>query len=135
MSKWYEMPTKTLSIKDDIHYIMCIDENGNSDLNYILKQLSNDKELSNDERYFTITGCIFTKEEYFNSKDMINELKNKYWENGMFYNNKLKQNKAVCLHSRDIRKYNDSFNDSVINYNDFIIDLTETMKNIKCKII
>lgn len=30
MSKWYDKPTKILSMRKDIDYIMCIDENGSS---------------------------------------------------------------------------------------------------------
>lgn len=135
MSKWYDKPTKILSMKKDIDYVMCIDENGSSNLTYVLKQISNEKEIGEDDKYFTITGCIFTKEEYMNSKKIIKLLKSKYWENGMFYDSKLKREKAVCFHSRDIRKHNNCFNDSIINYNEFMTDLTNTMKNIKCKII
>lgn len=136
MSKWYDKPTKILSMRKDINYVMCIDENGSSsNLTYVLKQISNEKEISEDDKYFTITGCIFTKEEYMNSKRRIKSLKNKYWENGMFYDSKLKREKAVCFHSRDIRKHDNCFNDSVIDYNEFMVDLTDAMKNIKCKII
>lgn len=95
MSKWYDKPTKILSMKKDIDYVMCIDENGSSNLTYVLKQISNEKEIGEDDKYFTITGCIFTKEEYMNSKKIIKLLKNKYWENGMFYDSKLKREKAV----------------------------------------
>lgn len=136
MSKWYDKPIKLLSIRKDIDYIMCIDENGSSsNLTYVLKQISNEKELSEDDKYFTITGCIFTKEEYLNSKKLIKSLKNKYWANGMFYDIKTNEQKAVCFHSRDIRKHNNCFNDSIINYNEFIVDLSNAMKDIQCKII
>ena len=64
-----------------------------------------------------------------NSMKIIKLLKNKYWENGMFYDSKLKHKKAVCFHSRDIRKHNNCFNDSIINYIEFMTDLTNTMKN------
>ena len=136
MSKWYDKPTKIISMKKDIDYVMCIDENGSSsNLTYVLKQISNEKEISEDDKYFTITGCIFTIEEYMSSKKNIKSLKNKYWENGMFYDNKLKRDKCVCFHSRDIRKRDKCFNDSVINYNEFMVDLSDAMKSIQCKII
>lgn len=136
MSKWYDKPTKIISMKKDIGYVMCIDENGSSsNLTYVLKQISNEKEISEDDKYFTITGCIFTIEEYMSSKKNIKSLKNKYWENGMFYDNKLKRDKCVCFHSRDIRKRDKCFNDSVINYNEFMVDLSDAMKSIQCKII
>ena len=136
MSKWYDKPIRVLSLKRDIDYIMCIDENGSSsNLTYVLKQISNEKELSEDDKYFTITGCIFTKDDYFNSKRLIKSLKNKYWNNGVFYDTKSKRDKEICFHSRDIRKHNGCFNDNIINYNEFMIDLSDTMKDIKCKII
>ena len=136
MSKWSEKPTKILFMKKDIDYVMCIDENGSSsNLTYVLKQISNDKEVSEDDKYFTITGCIFTKDDYFNSKRLIKSLKNKYWNNGVFYDTKSKRDKEICFHSRDIRKHNGCFNDNIINYNEFMIDLSDTMKDIKCKII
>ena len=136
MSKWYDKPTKLLSIGKDIDYVMCIDENGSSsNLTYVLKQISNEKELSEDDKYFTITGCIFTKKQYLDSKKLIKTLKNKYWNNGVFYDTKLSKEKAVCFHSRDIRKHDNCFNDSIINYYEFMLDLSNTMKDIQCKII
>ena len=136
MSKWYDKPTKLLSIDKDIDYVMCIDENGSSsNLTYVLKQISNEKELSEDDKYFTITGCIFTRKQYIDSKKLIKALKNKYWNNGAFCDTKLNKEKMVCFHSRDIRKHNDCFDDSIINYDEFMVDLSNTMKDIKCKII
>lgn len=136
MAMWYDKPTKILEMRKDIDYIMCIDENGSSsNLTYVLKQISNDKPLSEDDKYFTITGCIFAKNDYFHAKRMIQSLKNKHWKDGMFYDSKSKSNRAVCLHSRDIRKRDCAFNESVINYNEFMVDLSNTMKDIKCKII
>ena len=52
MSKWYDKTTKILSMRNDIDYIMCIDENGSrSNLTYVLKQILNEKELSEDDKY------------------------------------------------------------------------------------
>lgn len=133
---WYDKPIKIRQLSDEIEYIMCIDENGSSNnLIYILKQISNDKEVLKDDKYFTITGCIFTKKEYMDSKNIIKELKNKYWENGKFYDKKSNKAKTVCFHSREIRKHDNCFNDSLINYNEFMVDLTNAMINIQCKII
>lgn len=114
MSKWYDKPTKILFMERDINYVMCIDANGNSNFTYLLKQMSEKKEISEDEKYFTITGCIFTREEYEKSKEILEDLKNKYWNNGLFYDVKLNKNRAVCFHSRDIRKHNSYFNDKAL---------------------
>lgn len=135
MSYWYQKPTKVLSMSKDIEYIMCIDENGSSNLTYILKQMSNEKEIEEDEKYFTITGCIFKKEDYMDSKKEIKKLKSNYWNNGMFYDNKSKNNRAVCFHSRDIRKHDGCFNDKIINYDEFIMELSTAMEKVKCIII
>ena len=136
MSTWYDKPTKILLMRKDIDYAMCIDENGSiSNLTYVLKQISNDKGLSEDDKYFTITGCIFTKSDYLHAKQSIESLKNKYWKEGMFYDSKSKSNRAVCFHSRDIRKHDGAFNDSVIDYNEFMVDLSNVMKDIQCKVI
>lgn len=44
MDKWYNKPIKIFSMKRDIDYIMCIDENGSSsNLTYVLKQISKEK--------------------------------------------------------------------------------------------
>lgn len=136
MLHWYDKPTKILSLDSDIEYIMCIDENGSSgNLTYVLKQISNEKQLLDDDKYFTITGCIFTKDGYINSKRQIQLLKNKYWNNGVFYDHKSNREKAVCFHSREIRKHDSCFNDTIINHDEFVIDLSEVMNNIECKII
>lgn len=133
---WYDKPTKIRQLNDEIEYIMCIDENGSSNnLTYILKQISNDKEVLEDDKYFTITGCIFTKKEYMDSKNIIKELKNKYWKDGKFYDKKSNKEKAVCFHSREIRKHDNCFNNTLINYDEFMVDLTNAMINIQCKII
>ena len=136
MLHWYDKPTKILSLDSDIEYIMCIDENGSSgNLTYVLKQISNEKQLLDDDKYFTITGCIFTKDGYINSKRQIQLLKNKYWNNGVLYDHKSNREKAVCFHSREIRKHDSCFNDTIINHDEFVIDLSEVMNNIECKII
>lgn len=136
MSNWFDKPTKINSLNQNIDYIMCIDENGSSsNLTYILKQLTSDKIISEDDKYFTITGCIFKKDNYLSAKKAIETLKKKYWNNAVFYDTKLNKNKTICFHSREIRKHDNCFNDSIINYNEFIVELSETMKKINCKII
>lgn len=133
---WSERPTEIKNLNQQVEHIMFIDENGSSsNIISIMKKNLNGEEILEDEKYFTITGCIFEKNDYLNSKALINELKCKYWNNGKFYDNKAKKEKEVCFHSREIRKHDGCFNDSLINYNEFIVELTETMKDVKCKII
>ena len=132
---WHEKPTKINNIDSDIYYIMCVDENGNSNLINLVKKINECIEISNDERYFTLTGCIFERKEYFQIKTRIEKIKNKYWSAGTMYDCKLKIQKKVCFHSRDIRKHEGIFNENIIDYPKFIVDLSNTMKKIKCKII
>lgn len=68
-------------------------------------------------------------------RNNIRKLKDKYWNNGYYYDSKHKDTRYVCLHSREIRNHTGAFNDSVIKYKDFIEDLTKILKNIDCKII
>ncbi len=135
MSKWYDKPTKIKEIKQNIDYIMCIDENGISNLINIKKQIVNGKELSIDDKYFTITGVIFTRDEYIKSKIKIKKLKDRHWKNGNFYDAKARINKAVCFHSREIRRQEKCFSENSINYSNFIADLSDTLKDINCNII
>lgn len=135
MSKWYDKPTKISNIDIDYDYILCIDENGINNLDSIIKKVKNNEILIEDEKYFTITGCIFTRKNYLLAQRKINALKREYWTNGVFWDNKLEINKAVCFHSRDIRRHNYSFNENIINYDKFLMDLTNVLKYINCKII
>lgn len=133
---WYDYPQKINYWDIDIDYVMFIDENGNDGvINDILKKITNNEEVDVNNRYFTITGCIFKKENYLEAKEQFENLKAKYWENGMYYDNKLKENKCVCFHSREIRRRDKAFNDKLIDNNFFLIDLTKTLNNTNCKII
>lgn len=134
--KWYEYPQSINSWNNDIDYVMFIDENGNTGkIQDIFNKIINKKEITNDEKYFTITGVIFEKRDYSIMRNNVRKLKEKYWENGIYYDTKKDKNKYVCLHSREIRNHTGAFNDKLINYNDFIIDLSNILENINCKII
>jgi hypothetical protein len=132
----FEKATNIDFIDDNIDYIMCIDENNYTNrIKYVLKQIADNKEISEDDRYFTITGCIFTKKTYFEANKIVKELKNKYWSNGKHLYRKYKEERLVCLHSREIRRHEDPFGESIIDYNSFIIDLSKTMNDIDCIVI
>ena len=136
MKDWSKKITNKEKVDDEIDYIMCIDENGNSyEIKHILKLIANGKKINPDERYFTITGCIFTKKNYNEAKKKINNLKNKYWKKGKFLNPKTNIKKAVCFHSREIRRHEGCFNESEIDYKNFINDLSTVLERVDCKII
>ena len=116
-------------------YVMFIDENNSASaiINVKEKILKNETIL-NDERYFTITGCIFTNDEYAKAKYKFNELKNKYWNNGMWINPKTKQKQPVCFHSIEIRNRKNAFKLDE-NYNNFIIELDRTINDTNYTIV
>ena len=133
---WYDYPQKIYFWDKDVDYAMFVDENGiNSNINNVFKRMINNESINEDDRYFTITGCIFTKNNFKKINERICKLKNKYWEDGMYFDSKNKKGKYVCFHSRDIRRHDGAFNDKLIKHNEFINDLTKLLEKIDCKVI
>ena len=86
VKNWYEYPQKIKSWNVGIDYVMFIDENGNAGaINEIFKKRLNGIPITVDEKYFTITGCIFNKKSYSIMRNNIRKLKEKYWENGFHF--------------------------------------------------
>lgn len=134
--EWYEYPQKIKTWNIGIDYVMFIDENGNAGaIKEIFQKRLNGISISDDEKYFTITGCIFEKKNYSIARNNIRKLKEKYWENGFYYDTKHKDTRYVCLHSRDIRMHTGAFNEKLINYNNFIQELSDVLSIVECKII
>lgn len=130
---WTNRPTKISNWEKDVDYVMFVDENGNSDITNTLKNVTQRIPVDSNDKFFTITGCIFTKKDYFYAKQKINELKIKYWENGVFsYKDSFKK---VCFHSRDIRRRENAFHPSLINYEEFMKELSNLISSLNYKII
>ena len=133
---WKDKPSKIELWDNNIDYAMFIDENGSeSKINAVFKAITNNKEIDENDRYFTITGCIFERRNYRKAIDEMNNLKNKYWKDAFYYDNKTKKNKYVCFHSREIRRHDGAFNDKLINHTNFTSDLTDVIENTQCTII
>ena len=67
---WQDKPSKIELWTSDIDYAMFVDENGSeSKINAVFKAITNNKEVDDNDRFFTITGCIFEKENYKNAVD------------------------------------------------------------------
>lgn len=131
--EWTKKPSQITTWNKDVNYVMFVDENGNCDMKYLLKRVSKNLPIDENDKYFTVTGCIFTKKDYFIAKQKMNELKNKYWNNGCFeYKNKIKK---VCFHSREIRRKTDAFDINLINYDNFMNDVSNFIKKLNYKII
>ena len=94
---WKDKPSKIQSWGNDIDYAMFIDENGNeSKISSIFKSIINNKPIDVNDRYFTITGCIFERSKYKKACENINKLKLKYWKNGFYFDTKYKKSK-ICM--------------------------------------
>lgn len=79
MKEWYDYPQKINFWEPDIDYVMFIDENGNpGKINDLFKKRMNKEEISNDEKFFTITGVIFEKSGYSKMRNNIRKLKEKH---------------------------------------------------------
>lgn len=73
--EWFNYPQKITKWKNDIDYFMFVDENGSaSRINNIFQKITNGLTINDDEKFFTITGCIFTKEEMKNYNISIKKL-------------------------------------------------------------
>jgi len=71
------------------------------DTYYLFLDESGDHGLSNINTFFPVfllCGVLFEKNQYQKSRNLINDIKNKYWGN-----------KEVIRHSSDIRKCNKEF--------------------------
>lgn len=126
--------TESLDVwKKDITHVMFVDESGTSNITNILKFVNDENKKRVDDRFFTVTGCIFTQQEYAIAREKINELKNQYWENGEYkYGDVVKK---VCFHSREIRRKEGAFCNNCINYEEFINDLSALINDINYTII
>lgn len=134
MANSFRRPTRLQTISSDIDYIMCIDENGSEALLKLAESaLNNNKPIDPNDKYLTITGVIFTRTDYSKACFEVEQLKKKYWKDGLFIEND--KNVAVCLHSRDIRRMNTPFDNNTINRNSFLNDLTNVLERVECKVI
>jgi len=82
---WTQKPTQIRNWNRNTDYVMFVDENGNSDIKDILKAISKNEVIDVNNNFFTVTGVIFTKNQYSTAKNKLNELKLKYWENRLLF--------------------------------------------------
>ena len=134
--EWYDHPQNIKSWSNDIDYVMFVDENNSVDKQQVVyKKIINNIPINDDEKFFTVTGCIFEKANYSKMRNDIRKLKNKFWSNGFFNDTHFNESRYVCLHSREIRRHDKAFNDKIINYTAFISELSSVLEKVECKII
>lgn len=134
--KWLK-PSSLKYIPPRNNYIISIDESGSCSYSkkiYDLIKSNNVSEIDENRRYFTLCAVIFTKENYRKACIDIENLKFKYWTDGMYeYKNKGIQ--KVCFHTADINHKRGCFSPEVINFESFVKDLSCVLEEIECTII
>ncbi len=127
-SNWRNRPTTIDYISKSVDYIISIDESGSANLKQVQKAKRNGTEAADSEKHFTITACSIAMTNFRTVRDMVMELKRKYWKDALFeYNGNTKR---VCFHSREIRGRREAFNPDLIDYDMFIIELSQMMSAI-----
>ncbi|UED72089.1 DUF3800 domain-containing protein [Brevibacillus sp. HD3.3A] len=123
--EWKRRPTLIDSWEDSIDSVMSLDENGTTDLAGIRKQIM--KNFMNPsaitDRWFTITGVVIDRSDFPAFRDSILAVKHAHWNDGKFgYKQGMKR---VVFHSSEIRKRVGPFNPKMINYGQFMLDLSD----------
>ncbi len=123
ISQWYKKPIASNFAHDSSDYILSLDESGLTEMNNI-----SDSD-NNGLRWFTLCGVIIKKSDLKELKKNVTTLKNEYWEEGLYKNNR------VVFHSRDIRQKNGPFSPKIINYDKFLTDLQNLIESVNFEII
>ena len=116
---------------EECRYLISIDENGCESVEYARKQFKECGKVDKLERYFTLTGIIFCREQYDWLMKKVMELKNKYWEGG-FWVDSIGRRKRVVFHSHEIRKHTGPF--SLLKgdeFESFVSDLTSLFISLR----
>lgn len=135
MVEWKNRPTDIRYWEENFECVLFVDENNSDNVKQIVKKIQENKEISENDRYFTLTGCLLTRDDYEILKEEFDFLKNKYWTNAKYFYEKKKQERVVCFHSREIRNRLNAFSLQEEKYQEFIIDLSKIIKILKFKII
>lgn len=113
---------------EDVDKIIFFDENGSASyLKSVQIAIAKGEQIDNNRRFFTLTACVFEKEKYFASVQLLEKLVKRFWDN---------PKSPVVFHTRDIAKKQGSFrfNDENI-YKTFLNSLSATIDKMDCEII
>ena len=109
-----------------IRHIVCFDENGSSsETKYIRATLAKGKTVDENRRYFTLTGCLFDRDEFSLTDFLLRRLKEQHWREG---------SSDVLFHSHDIRKKIGKFNLPDKKYKNFIDSLSSALSLVPCMV-
>lgn len=137
-NEWKTKPTELKNIPKDVEYLFIIDENGSfGNFKKLVQKYHEGYRLKEEESYFTLTGIIITIENYKKWQMEINKVKNKYWNNGEWFNKKKNRIEKIHFHSSDAfsKIPKDPFNISEANYCNLIDDITCAIRNTEFKVI
>lgn len=127
-SNWRNRPTTIDLVSKDVDYIISIDENGTGNLKKVLEAKRKGKPIPESEQHFTVTACLIRTSDFTAASEMVMDLKRRYWHNALFsYGGKTKR---VCLHSKEIRGHKEAFHPDVIDYDSFVLDLTQMIEDL-----
>lgn len=126
---WRNRPTcLEKAKKDQVDYVVFIDESGYSNLKKVIANKNCDAVLEDNERFFTITGVMFKMSEIEQARDDVMALKRKYWPDALeTYNG---ETRRIHFHSSDIRGRKNAFDSKHINYASFISELSIMMEGL-----
>lgn len=137
-NEWKTRPIELEKIPEDIDYIFVVDENGSfGNFKALVDKYRNGYRLEEVEKHFTLTGILISYDEYINWKNKINNIKNKYWKDGCWYNKKKKRIEKIHFHSSDTfsRHPKDPFNLGKESFNNLMMDIIDAIETTNFKII
>lgn len=123
---WRNRPTFTDNWPLDIPTMLFIDESGTSSLKKVSERISRGESPTENERFFSVVGCLVRREDASEIIEQTLMLKNRYWVNGLYkYGNR---EKRVCFHSSEMRRKEGPFSSSLIDNEALFNDLVEFIK-------
>lgn len=132
MGEWRNRPRPISKIKENIRWVITIDESGSNELKSIEKALRKNKP-TDSYRHFNVTACLMSIDEFIQNRVLIQNLKYSHWDKGCADYNK--KSKRVCLHSAEIRRKKGPFDNMILEeYESFQHDLSNTLKNVSLKL-
>lgn len=130
LPQWMIKPTSILYSSINFTHAIFLDENGDSDMSYIMKCVAGNKKIDENSKYFSVTSVLCKTEEIENIANNFNSIKNKFWPPEGCYEYPNGQHMKVCFHSNEIRRKKGPFSINAIDYDDFMVDLSNTMAGL-----
>lgn len=75
---WRNRPTFKEQWPEGVDYIMFIDECGDSSLKNIKKCIKNNKDIEDNNKYFTTTACVIKRSDFIDIKNYMLDIKYKH---------------------------------------------------------